>query len=234
MQLLEIGNPVTMTSLELVQFINNQRDAGAAELMHSDFLKKVIQVLGGAGNFSSTYLDAQNKVRPCYALPKREACLMAMSYSCDLQAKVFDRMTELEKQNTQPVAMSRMDILTMAIDSERRAIAAESQLTLAAPKAAFVDAYVDTTGLKGFRQVAKLLKAKENQLREFLTTKQIMYRLGGEWHPYQNHIDAGRLEVKTGSSEVSGHAFNRSFFTSKGVEWLAGLWAVHSLRSVAI
>lgn len=92
-----ITSVVTMTSLELVQFINNQRDVGAAELMHSDFLKKVPQVLGiGAGNFSSAYLDSQNKSRPCYTFPKREACLMAMSYSYDLQAKVFDRMTELE------------------------------------------------------------------------------------------------------------------------------------------
>lgn len=98
MQLATIDNTVTMTSLELVQFINNQRDEGAPELAHSDFLKKVPLVLGenGAGNFSFTYRDVQNKERPCYKFPKREACLMAMSYSYDLQAKVFDRMTELE------------------------------------------------------------------------------------------------------------------------------------------
>ena len=35
------GDAVMMTSLELVQFINNQREVGAAELAHSDFLKKV-------------------------------------------------------------------------------------------------------------------------------------------------------------------------------------------------
>ena len=35
------GNTVTMTSLELVEFINNQRGEGEAVLAHSDFLKKV-------------------------------------------------------------------------------------------------------------------------------------------------------------------------------------------------
>lgn len=76
-----------MTSPELVQFINNQREAGAAELAHSDFLKKVPQVLGkDAGNFSSIYLDSMNREKPCYRFHKREACLMAMSYSYDLQA----------------------------------------------------------------------------------------------------------------------------------------------------
>lgn len=99
-------NPVTMTSLELVDYINSQRGEGEATLAHSDFLKKVPQVLGdGAGNFSFTYRDVQNKERPCYRFPKREACLMAMSYSYDLQAKVFDRMTELEQRNSPVIAM---------------------------------------------------------------------------------------------------------------------------------
>ena len=40
------GNTVTMTSLELVEFINSQRQDGDAELRHADFLAKVPQVLG--------------------------------------------------------------------------------------------------------------------------------------------------------------------------------------------
>ena len=107
-----------------------------------------------------------------------------------------------------------------------------AQLAIAAPKAEFVDKYVEATGLKGFRQVAKLLKANEARFREFLIDKKIMYRLGGEWHAYQNHIDAGRFDVKTGSSD-SGHAFNQTKFTSKGVNWIAGLWAQHNLQEVA-
>lgn len=38
--------------------------------------------------------------RTIYHFPKREACLMAMSYSYDLQAKVYDHMTALENQLT--------------------------------------------------------------------------------------------------------------------------------------
>lgn len=95
-----------MTSLELVEYINSQRGEGDAVLAHSDFLKKVPQVLGeGAGNFSCTYRDVQNKERPAYNFPKREACLMAMSYNYELQAKVFDRMTELEEKGRGGVLM---------------------------------------------------------------------------------------------------------------------------------
>ena len=98
---------ITMTSLEMVDFINYQRGEGEAVLAHSDFLKKVPQVLGEevAGKFSRYYKASNGKQNPMYSFPKREACLMAMSYSYDLQAKVFDRMTELEQHNSPVIAM---------------------------------------------------------------------------------------------------------------------------------
>lgn len=89
-----------MTSLELVDFINASRAPGEATLRHDDFMRKVPTVLGGgARKFADTYIHPQNSQRyPCYVFPKREACLMAMSYSYELQARVFDRMTALEEQ----------------------------------------------------------------------------------------------------------------------------------------
>ncbi|HAU5758706.1 TPA: hypothetical protein JD349_27310, partial [Serratia marcescens] len=45
------------------------------------------------------YTDPTGRELPCLHLPKREACLMAMSYSYEIQAKVFDRMTALEQAN---------------------------------------------------------------------------------------------------------------------------------------
>ena len=109
-------NPVTMSSLEMVDYINSERIADAnsrymavqaAELRHDDFLRKVPKVLGEevARNFAGYYKASNGKQNPMYSFPKREACLMAMSYSYDLQAKVFDRMTELEQRNSPVIAM---------------------------------------------------------------------------------------------------------------------------------
>ena len=164
-----------MSSLELVQFINNQRDVGASELAHSDFLKKVQQVLGkDAGNFSSIYLDSMNREKPCYKFPKREACLMAMSYSYELQAKVFDRMTALEAGHATPaIPQTLAQALRLAADQAEQIEQQQAQLAIAAPKAAFVDKYVDSTGLKGFREVAKLLKIKEPEFRCFLSESRL-------------------------------------------------------------
>ena len=91
---------ISMTSLEIVEFINSRRPEGSAELRHADFMAKVPKVLGEVGerNFSFTYFDSQNKERPCYRFPKRESMLMAMSYDYAAQAAIYDRWQELETQ----------------------------------------------------------------------------------------------------------------------------------------
>ena len=94
---------VTMTSLELVDFINSTRKDGEAVLRHDHFMSKVPKVLGEAApKFRDSYTGKDNTSRTCYRFPKREACLMAMSYSYEMQAKVFDRMTELEEEQQKP------------------------------------------------------------------------------------------------------------------------------------
>lgn len=105
---MNLVNTITMTSLELVSFINSSRAEGEAVLRHSDFLEKVPTVLGleTSGKFRSSYVGGNGQERPCYNFPKREACLMAMSYSYDLQAKVFDRMTELETKAVPPAPVN--------------------------------------------------------------------------------------------------------------------------------
>lgn len=83
-----------MSSLEMVEYINEQRkqDAfaaganfpskGFAKLEHKSFLEKVQMVLGTepAKIFAGQYKAGNGQLQPCYVFPKREACLMAMSY----------------------------------------------------------------------------------------------------------------------------------------------------------
>lgn len=94
---------VTMTSLELVELINSMRAPGEAQVAHRSFMGKVPKVLGeAAAKFlaSDSYLNGTGGrvTRDIYRFEKREACLMAMSYSYELQAAVFDHMTKLEAQ----------------------------------------------------------------------------------------------------------------------------------------
>ena len=101
-----IENTITMTSIEIVAFINafRQSTGDSTELRHDDFMRKVPKVLGentapkfyGTENYTNG--TGGNVNRRIYNFPKREACLMAMSYSYELQAQIYDRMTALEQE----------------------------------------------------------------------------------------------------------------------------------------
>lgn len=163
-----------------------------------------------------------------YLLDKRSSVILVAQNCPEFTAAIVDRWQWLESQQApkipQTYAAALIEAGRLALEVEKQA----EQLAIAAPKVAFVDRYVASTGNKGFRQVAKLLKAKENSFRAFLSVNKILYQLGGEWVPYQCHIDAGRFEVSTGTANE--HAYNTARFTPKGVEWIAGLWAVHNLK----
>jgi hypothetical protein len=85
-----------MSSLDMVSYINSTREPYAAELRHDSFMAKVPSVLGveTAPKFIGLVLyssgNGAQRQQQIYNFPKREAMLMAMSYSYKLQAKVFD------------------------------------------------------------------------------------------------------------------------------------------------
>lgn len=181
---------VIMSSLDLVDFINEYRKQVATvekpyvELSHSDFLKKVPKVLGweGVGKFSDTYKHPQNgQTYPCYRFPKREACLMAMSYSYELQAMVFDRMTAMEEQLKKPV-VALPDFTNPA--EAARAWAeqfeakqlAEKQIAVLAPKAEALETIADTTNTYNIRECAKNIGIREKDLIQLLIDKKWVYR----------------------------------------------------------
>ncbi|MCD9129647.1 phage antirepressor KilAC domain-containing protein, partial [Streptococcus pneumoniae] len=118
-------------------------------------------------------------------------------------------------------------------DLAEEKIQLESQLAIAAPKAQFVDSYVNASGSLGFRETCKLLHIKENAFRQFLLESEIMYLLAGKLTPYAQHIDAGRFTAKTGENQNNGHAFTQNKFTPKGIQWIAGLWAAHQIGDKA-
>ena len=159
-----------------------------------------------------------------YQFNKRDSLVLVARLSPEFTAAVVDRWQELEKQIAVPQSLP--EALRLAADLVEEKQKLESQLSIAAPKAEFVDRYVTATGSMGFRQVAKLLNAKEPEFRLFLIDRNIMYRLGGTLAPYHQHTDAGRFEVKTGTSD-NQHAYSQTRFTPKGVKWIAGMWAEH-------
>lgn len=170
-------------------------------------------------------------VKQKYYLLNKEECLCLISgYSIKLRMAIIKRWQELESQKSL-IPQTLPEALRLAADLAEQKQIAEQKLAIAAPKAEFVDRYVQATGLLGFRETSKLLKVKENFFREFLLSKRIMYKLAGKLTPYSEHLDAGRFDVKTGENQINGHAYTQVKFTPKGIQWIAGLLAREQLEA---
>ncbi|MCF5551912.1 phage antirepressor protein [Pseudomonas syringae] len=225
----------TMSSREIADLVGSRHDKVKQSIerlaARNDSTGKPVIALPPMGE----YLDSLGRRASEYLVCKRDSFVVVAQLSPEFTAALVDRWQELEQSQgrviarlpdfSNPAAAAR----AWAEQFEMQQ-AANQALAIAAPKAEFVDKYVESTGLKGFRQTAKLLGANEARLREFLLDRRIMYRMGGEWQAYQNHVDAGRFQVKTGTSDA-GHAFNQAKFTPKGVNWVAGLWAQYQLEA---
>lgn len=217
-----------MSSREIADLTGKQH-----QHVKRDIEKMIGDLKENASSFGRIYLDTMNRQQTEYLLDREHTDCLLTGYSAAMRMAVIKRWRELEEgagrviatlpDFSNPAAAAR----AWAEQFELRQ-AANQALAIAAPKVEFVDRYVEATGLKGFRQTAKLLGANEARFREFLLDKKIMYRMGGEWQAHAQHINAGRFEVKTDTAE-NGHAFNQTKFTPKGVNWIAGLWAQYKL-----
>lgn len=168
-----------------------------------------------------------------YRLDRELTDTLLTGYSVPLRRKVIARWRELEgQQQDHQVPKTLAQALRLAADQAEQIELQAAQLEQQRPAVEFVEKYTTSTGNKGFREVCKLLGAKENAFREFLAAEMIMYRLAGELVPYAPHLAAGRFVVKTGTADhgESSHAFNQAKFTPKGVAWVAGEWAKFNLQ----
>ncbi|PIJ46069.1 phage antirepressor KilAC domain-containing protein [Tatumella sp. OPLPL6] len=214
---------LTMTSREIAEVTDKQH-----QHVKRDIEKMFAELNEDVSKFGRIYSDSMNRNQTEYVLDKEHTECLVTGYSAMLRMKVIKRMHELEEKTRVPQTLP--EALRLAADLAEQKAELESKLAIAAPKADFVDHYVEATGLMGFREVAKLLKVKENDFRVFLMDNNIMYKLAGKMTPYSQHLDAGRFQVKTGEAD-NGHAFSQAKFTPKGVEWLAGLLARENIKA---
>jgi phage antirepressor YoqD-like protein len=218
----------TMTSREIADLVESRHD----------HVKTSIERLVAGGLISQPATrdvkNSNNQTVLEYVICQRDTYVIVAQLSPAFTARLVDRWQELEAQAVAPafnVPTSLSSALRLAAEQAETIETQAIQLQAAKPAIEFVEKFVDSTGTKGFRQVCKLLNANEAKFRAFLSARQIMYQLGGDWVPYAHHIESGRMVVKAGAAD-SGHAFNSARFTTKGIEWVAGEFAKFNLHEV--
>lgn len=228
---IELMKAASMTSQEIGDLVDSR---------HDSVCRTIIRLVGHgiialpptvdkptAGRTARQYLFSGDQ-------GKRDCLVVVAQLSPEFTGRVVDRWQELEAKQAPSIPQTYAAALLEAGRLAQLAEQQAEQLALAAPKVEFVDQYVESTGLKGFRQVCKLLQANETTFRQFLVDKKIMYRLNNEWTATAQHIEAGRFATKTGVNKHNDHAYSSSLFTPKGVEWIAGEWGKYKLEMYGV
>jgi phage antirepressor YoqD-like protein len=233
--IVNITADITMTSLELVDVINELRQVGDAEMLHKNFMVKLEKHPGiDSAKFLAQYKDSTGRTLKCYRLPKRESELMVMSESLAVQTKVYDRMTALEEKAAKPafaIPQSFTEALRLAADlAEGKAIAeqdaAQKQklLELAAPKVQAFELISASAGAITMTETAKVLSRKQADLAARMHAEGWIYRQNGSWVAYKQFIDNGCLEYKEAKyTDTTGIEVRKPYchVTPKGVTKLA-------------
>ncbi|WP_318393518.1 phage antirepressor KilAC domain-containing protein [Enterobacter sp.] len=227
-QLTNVTGALTMSSREIADLVDSR---------HSNVCVTIERLMSGrviGGYAALQYTHPQNgQTYSYYEVSKRDSYIIVAQLCPEFTARLVDRWQALEQGQQLAVPQSLPEALRLAADLAEDKQKLTAELAAAAPKVEFVDRYCTASGSMSFRQVAKLLQAKEPEFRLFLIDNDIMYRLGGSLTPRHRHIALGRFEVKTGTSATSNHAFSQSRFTAKGVKWIGGLWAEHLAKGNA-
>ena len=175
MNTLSTSGTKAVSSIELVKIINEVRKAeGQSDLRHDNFMTKIESHPSiDSPKFLGQYKDSTGRTLKCYHLPKREAELMVMSESLSVQAKVYDRMTELElsvpKQRTARLPSSERESISMfkhALSMTKLLGLTGNQAILSADKAS-----IKTTGISALALVGHTHLIADNRGLTFTPTE---------------------------------------------------------------
>lgn len=213
----------TMSSLELVQIINELREEGKAELRHSDFMVKLEKHPGiDSPKFSGQYKDSTGRTLKCYYLPKRECELMVMSESLQVQTKVYDRMTALEQQALQGGCVSPAPVAALPKPTREfkdyYGIAKLIGLDKNAAAIAANQAVIKLTGTDVLQLLEQKQMQAEKQDTQWFTPTELGARLNISARAFNLLLAEAGLQMKRGEVwEVTdaGREFARLYDTGK-------------------
>jgi phage antirepressor YoqD-like protein len=232
----------TMTSLQLVDYINYLRKKDSpldyTELRHDDFMRKVPQVLKAApinfGVVNYVVNQGATRERKIAIFEKREAMLMAMSYSYDIQAVVYDAWEAAENALLDNSTITLPNFLNPAeaakawavqyernVESTKQLVIAQEKVAEALPKIEAFDTYMEKGSNIDGDNASRVLKVGRNKLYDslrkngYFTNKNL---------PSQQFTQKGSglfYTIVTWQTDNYGfeHEKVKVLFTPKGIEY---------------
>lgn len=212
----------TMSSLTIAEITGKEH----AHVMR-DIRETLAQAEIGESKFGFTYIDSQNKTRPCYRLPRRECDLVVSGYSVKYRLAIIDRWHELEAQQAFQIPQTLPDALRLAADLADKVQEQTQQLAIAAPKVEFYDTVTESGTVCSMAVAAQVanLPFGRNTLFIKLREKGALISCGERYNlPKQEFIERGYFTVKENNFEhpTTGEVIIKftTQVTQKGIDWL--------------
>lgn len=215
------GDELTMSSLEIAALTGKD---------HKHVMRDIRVVLDELGEdeskFGSIYLDAYQRQKPCFGLPRREVDILLTGYSVPLRAKVIDRWHQLEAEVAKPtfsVPTSFAEALRLAGELEEQRVALTHQVSTQAekiekdkPKVKVFNRLVDQEGFISFQKFCTQLNLHQRKVKAWL--RDIGWLRADQWEvnplPTAKAVDAGYCDIKRFET-VNGTLKQQIVFTPK-------------------
>jgi len=228
---------VRMTSLEVVELINQFREAEnlsgdkrrSSFMEHKSLMRKIrdeIEVLESLGfegqqNFApSSYVNSQNKEQPCYSLNRDGIIQMTVSESAVVRYKMVEYINQLESEIQQlRLPKNYKEALIALVEAEE---VKEKQQLLIEEMKPKVEGYEDLLSVQSnhtMNDVAKVVGIGRNTLFKILRDNKVLMK---DNLPYQDFIDRGYFSVReVVIKRVEYEDVKRqTLVTTKGVDYI--------------
>jgi anti-repressor protein len=217
------GNPVT-TSLIVAEIFEKE---------HRHVLESISNLAAdnsAAKFFHKSSYENRGKQYPMYFMNQSGFSLLVMGFTGEkaLQFKIrfieaFNAM-EAKLKEANPTTLSKLEILQMAIESEKKVIALEAENKVLSPKADLADRLIDTETRIDIGQAAKLLKLPygRNTFFKELRDRGIFFKNRNE--PKQEYVERGYFQLFMVVIPTENHgdiSKTKIVVPQKGLSWLA-------------
>lgn len=180
-------NPA-MTSREIAVLVEKEH-----RNVMADIRSMLEQLQIEPAGFSAAYRAGNGQEQPMFVLPKDLTLTLVSGYNVVMRKAIIDRWQELEQAAPPaPRELTRMELLELAMQTERERLVLAEKIAADAPKVAFAEIIRAMDGVCRIGDFCKTMKAGRNKLFARMKADKILME---NRMPYQKYIDKGYFSV---------------------------------------